>query len=71
MSEVLDFIYLRGEYVSLFLVAGTLALSGKHVATLLRLPRSEVGDLFWNAGIAFVVVARLGFLVTDSPSRWC
>jgi hypothetical protein len=68
VSEVLDFIYLRGEYVSLFLVAGTLALSGKHVATLLRLPRSEVGDLFWNAGIAFVVVARLGFLVTDSPS---
>ena len=67
MSEVVDFVTLRGEYVSLFLVAGALALAGRRVATLLRLPPGEVGDLFWNVGIAFVVVARLGYLAIESP----
>lgn len=67
MSELLDFIYLRGEYVSLFMVAGVLAFATGRVAALTRLPRREVGDLFWNAGIAFVVAARLGYLATESP----
>lgn len=68
MSEVLDFIYLRGEYVSLFLIAGALAFAGGRVAALTRLPRSDVGDLFWNAGIAFIVAARLSYLAAESPA---
>jgi hypothetical protein len=66
VSEVLDFIYLRGEYVSLLLVAGVLAFAGRRVAALTRLPRRSVEDLFWNGGIAFVVAARVSYLVAES-----
>ena len=31
MSDVIEFITLRGEYVSLFLVAGALAFSGRRL----------------------------------------
>jgi prolipoprotein diacylglyceryltransferase len=68
MSEVIDFITLRGEYVSLFLIAGVLAFVGSRVARLTRLPRSDVGDLFWNAGIAFVLVGRIGYLALEAPA---
>ena len=68
MSEALDFIYLRGEYVSLFLIASVLAFATSRVAALTRLPRNEVGDLFWNAGIAFVAAARLSYLAAESPA---
>jgi len=68
VTDVLDFIYLRGEYVSLFLIASALAFAGGRVAALTRLPRSDVGDLFWNGGMAFVVAARLSYLATESPT---
>jgi hypothetical protein len=68
VSEVLDFIYLRGEYASLFLIAGALAFAGGRVAALTRLPQSDVGDLFWNGGIVFVVAARVSYLTAESPA---
>jgi hypothetical protein len=68
VSELLDFIYLRGEYVSLLLVTGMLVFAGGRVAVLTRLPRSEVGDLFWNAGITFVVAARVSYLAVEFPA---
>lgn len=67
MSEVFDFIQLRGEYASLFVVALMLALSAGPTARLLALPSREVADLFWNGGVAFVVVGRLAYLLAESP----
>jgi len=67
MPSVPDAVAIRGEWISLILVATVLALSVHPLSRLLALPRSELGDLFWNAALAFVVVGRLAYLVLESP----
>ena len=68
MSGVIEFVQLRGEYASIFAAAALLALAARPVTRLLALPRREVGDLFWNGGVAFVVAGRLAYLATEAPS---
>ena len=67
MSEVLDFVYPRGEFVSLVVVVLLLWLAAPRVAALIALPRAPVGSLYSDAVIVFVVVGRLGYLVAESP----
>jgi prolipoprotein diacylglyceryltransferase len=68
MSEVLDFLRPRGEYVSLFVVAGLLVLAVRPTSELLALPRDRLGDLFWYGGLAFVVAGRVAFLAVEAPA---
>lgn len=67
MSGVIDFVQLRGEYASMLAAAVLLVLAVRPVARLLALPRQQVGDLFWNGGVAFVVAGRLAYLALESP----
>ena len=67
MPAVPDFVATRGEWISLLLVALALLLAVRPVSDLLAIPRSEVGDLFWTAGLAFVVVGRLAYVALGSP----
>ena len=67
MSEVLDFVQARGEYASLLAVALLLWRSAGPAARLLALERREVADLFWNGSVAFVVAARLAYVLAESP----
>lgn len=57
----------RGEWISLLIVAALLALSVRPLSGLLRLPRNELGDLFWNGALAFVIVGRLTYVTIESP----
>ena len=67
MSGLIEFVQLRGEYASMLVVAVLLALAARPVARLLALPRNELGDHFWNGGVAFVVAGRLAYLALESP----
>ena len=67
MSGVIEFVQLRGEYASIFAAAALFVLAARPVTRLLALPRREVGDLFWNGGVAFVVAGRLAYLALESP----
>jgi Prolipoprotein diacylglyceryl transferase len=67
MNVLVDFIQLRGEYVSLLAAGALLWLSVRPTARLLGVGRTETGDLFWNASIAFVVIGRIAYLIGESP----
>lgn len=67
MPAAPDWMAVRGEWISLLLIAATLTLSVRPLSNLIVLPRSELGDLFWNAGLAFVVVGRLAYVALESP----
>lgn len=67
MPAVPDWIAVRGEWVSLLIVAAALAISVRPLSGLLQLPRNELGDLFWNGGLAFVVGGRLVYVAVESP----
>lgn len=67
MDAVIDFIRLRGEYVSLFIAAGVLLFGVGPVSRLTGLARERTGDLFWQGGIAFVVAGRLGEVLLQAP----
>ncbi|MEZ4552786.1 MAG: hypothetical protein R3B59_02670 [Dehalococcoidia bacterium] len=67
MSGVVEFVQVRGEYVSFFLVLAMLWASGGTIARLVGLPRRAVGDLTFNGAVAFVAVGRLGYLATEAP----
>lgn len=58
----------RGEMASLLLAAIVLVLSVRPVATLTGLPRALVGDLFWAAGVAFVLVGHVAYLAVAAPA---
>ena len=62
-----EWIAVRGEWVSLLLVAAALALSVRPLARLLGLPREALGDLSWYGGIAFVTAGRLAYVALESP----
>jgi hypothetical protein len=62
-----DWIAVRGEWVSLLLVAAALALSVRPLTRLLGLPREALGDLFWYGGIVFVAAGRLAYVALESP----
>ncbi len=62
-----EFIRVRGEALSLLVAALLLAGSARPIADLLGLDRRRVGDLFWNAGAAFVIAGRVAYLVAASP----
>ena len=62
-----DAITLRGEMASLFTVALVLLLAVRPVAALCGLDRSLVGDLFWGAGVAFVLVGHVAYLAVIAP----
>ncbi|MEZ4502582.1 MAG: hypothetical protein R3C39_08150 [Dehalococcoidia bacterium] len=66
MSAALDFVHPRGEIFSLLLVALALTVAAPRVALLVGLERRRVADLFWNAGIAFVVVGRAAYLLDEA-----
>lgn len=67
MPAVPDWKAVRGEWISLLLVAAILAMSVRPLSDVLRLPRSELGDLFWNGGLAFVLVGRIVYVAIESP----
>ena len=67
MDAVLNFIHPRGEIVSLLLVTIVLTAAAPRIALLVSLERRRVADLFWNAGIAFVVVGRAAYLLNEAP----
>lgn len=68
MEAISDFVFPRGEYASLLVVALLLALAAPHVARLTGLANGAIGDLYWNASLAFVVAGRLAYLATEAPS---
>lgn len=67
MPSVPDAVAIRGEWISLILIAAAMAFSVRPLSRLLALPRNELGDLFWNGALAFVVVGRLAYLALESP----
>ncbi len=67
MSAVIEFVQLRGEYASLIAAALLLWAASRPIARLLGLPRGEVTDVFWNSGVAFLVVGRLAYVAEQSP----
>jgi len=67
MTAVLDFIHPRGEVFSMLVVAVLLTGAAPRVATLVGLEPRRVADLFWNAGVAFVVVGRAAYLLLEAP----
>lgn len=67
MNAVIDFVQLRGEYASIVVVALLLWAASRPVARLLGLSRVEVTDVFWNSGVAFLVVGRLAYVAQQSP----
>ena len=67
MPAIPDAVAIRGEWISLLIVAVVLAASARPLSGMLALPRNEVGDLFWNGGVAFVVVGRLVYVALESP----
>lgn len=67
MSAVIDFIQLRGEYASLVVVGLLLWAASRPIARLLGLSRGDVTDVFWNAGVAFLVAGRLAYVALQSP----
>ncbi|MDA0366528.1 MAG: hypothetical protein O2843_11820, partial [Chloroflexi bacterium] len=61
----------RGEMASLLLTAIVLVLAVRPVATLTGLSRALVGDLFWAAGVGFVIVGHVAYLAVAAPeSLW-
>jgi len=67
MPSVPDAVAIRGEWLSLLIVAVALWWSARPLSGLLRLPNEELGDLFWYGGLAFVGVGRLGYVALESP----
>jgi hypothetical protein len=67
VSELIDFVQLRAEYVSLGLVFLVLYASAGAVARLIGAERDRVSDLFFSGTIAFVVAGRLWWLAAQSP----
>jgi hypothetical protein len=67
MPSVPDAVAIRGEWLSLLIVAVALWWSARPLSELLRLPNEELGDLFWYGGLAFVGVGRLGYVALESP----
>ena len=61
-----DAITVRGEMLSLFVAALLLFVAVRPVARLTGLDARRVGDLFWNAGLAFIVAGRLAYLAMES-----
>ena len=68
MEAVYDFVFPRGEYASLVVVGVLLALAAPRVARLTGLAKGAIGDLYWNASLAFVVAGRLAYLATEAPT---
>ncbi len=68
MEAIYDFVFPRGEYASLVVVALLLALAAPRVARLTGLANGAIGDLYWNASLTFVVAGRLAYLATEAPS---
>ena len=66
MPGMPDAVAVRGEWISLLIVAVVLAASVRPLSQMLRLPQGDVGDLFWNGGLAFVVVGRLAYVGLES-----
>lgn len=66
MPAIPELIAVRGEWVSLLIVAAVLTISTRTLSRLLALPRTELGDLFWNGGLAFVVFGRLVYVAIKS-----
>lgn len=66
MPGVPDAMAVRGEWISLLLVTVALWLAIRPLSRLLALPQSELGDLFWNGGLAFVVVGRVAYVAIES-----
>ena len=64
---MLDFVRPRGEFASLLVVAALLTFAAPRVARLCGGSSRRVGDLYWNAGVAFVVGGRVGYLAVESP----
>ncbi|MGE0229536.1 MAG: hypothetical protein AB7I38_15000 [Dehalococcoidia bacterium] len=67
MSGAVEFVQVRGEYVSFFLVLALLWAGGGTIAGLVGLPRRLVGDLIFNGVVAFVAVGRLAYLTAEAP----
>ena len=67
MPAAPDWMAVRGEWISLLLVAALLTLAVRPLSRLLELPRDELGDLFWNGALAFVVIGRLVYVAIESP----
>ena len=67
MPAVADAIAVRGEWISLLIIAVALTASVRPLTRMLELPRNEIGDLFWNGSLAFVVVGRLVYVALESP----
>lgn len=66
MPSVPDWIAIRGEWASLLIIAGVLMLSTRSLSRLLGLPRNELGDLFWNGALAFVIIGRLAYVAIEA-----
>jgi len=60
-----DFLQVRGEYVSLALVAVLLWLAVRPIAAIVGVPRKQLGELVLDAGVAFVAAARLAYLLIE------
>ena len=48
MPGMPDAVAVRGEWISLLIVAVVLAASVRPLSQMLRLPQGDVGDLFWT-----------------------
>jgi hypothetical protein len=67
VNAVADFIHPRGEVFSALVVAAVLTFAAPRIAGLVDLERRRVADLFWNAGVAFVVAGRAAYLLNETP----